>query len=68
MDDPYDFGQVAAANSISDVYAMGGKPLLALSVLGMPIDKLPASAISDIVRGGVDVCKDAGIPLAGEAE
>lgn len=65
VDDPFDFGRVAAANSISDVYAMGGRPILALSVLGMPVDKLPSSAISDIVRGGVAVCRDAGIPLAG---
>ncbi|KAG2439800.1 hypothetical protein HYH02_010435 [Chlamydomonas schloesseri] len=65
VDDPRDFGRVAAANAISDVYAMGGRPLLALSVLGMPINKLPAAVISEIVAGGADVCRQAGIPLAG---
>ncbi|KAG2424028.1 hypothetical protein HXX76_014852 [Chlamydomonas incerta] len=65
VDDPRDFGRVAAANAISDVYAMGGRPLLALSVLGMPINKLPAAVISEIVAGGADICRQAGIPLAG---
>ncbi|GLC37115.1 hypothetical protein PLESTM_000544500 [Pleodorina starrii] len=65
FDDPWDFGRVAAANSISDVYAMGGRPLLALSVLGMPVNKLPPAVISRIVAGGAEVCRQAGIPLAG---
>ncbi|GLI66209.1 hypothetical protein VaNZ11_009911 [Volvox africanus] len=65
VDDPWDFGRVAAANAISDVYAMGGKPLLALSVLGMPVNKLPAGVIRRIIAGGADVCRQAGIPLAG---
>ncbi|GLC55382.1 hypothetical protein PLESTB_000981400 [Pleodorina starrii] len=65
VDDPWDFGRVAAANSISDVYAMGGRPLLALSVLGMPVNKLPPAVISRIVAGGAEVCRQAGIPLAG---
>ncbi|KXZ43738.1 hypothetical protein GPECTOR_81g186 [Gonium pectorale] len=65
VDDPRDFGRVAAANAISDVYAMGGRPLLALSVLGMPVDKLPSGVIRDIIAGGADICRQAGIPLAG---
>ncbi|KAG2482329.1 hypothetical protein HYH03_018738 [Edaphochlamys debaryana] len=65
VDDPRDFGRVAAANAISDVYAMGGRPILALSVLGMPVEKLGAATISEIVAGGADMCRQAGIPLAG---
>lgn len=65
VDNARDFGRIAAANAISDVYAMGGKPLLALSVLGMPINKLPTEVITEILNGGVDTCKEAGIPLAG---
>ena len=51
VDDPYDFGQVAAANALSDVYAMGGEPLTALSIVGFPIDKLPLAVLTDILRG-----------------
>ncbi|WIA18975.1 hypothetical protein OEZ85_003642 [Tetradesmus obliquus] len=64
VDNARDFGRIAAANAISDVYAMGGKPLLALSVLGMPINKLPTEVITEILNGGVEICKEAGIPLA----
>jgi len=65
VDDPYEFGRIAATNAISDVYAMGGKPIMALALVAMPIDTLPLSAIGDIVRGGQDVCRAAGIPIAG---
>ena len=65
VDDPYDFGRIAAANAISDVYAMGGTPIMALGLVGMPIDVLPLETIGAILRGGQDVCRDAGIPIAG---
>ena len=65
VDDPFDFGRIAATNAISDIYAMGGKPILALAIVGMPIDKLPAEAIQQILAGGASVCAAAGIPLAG---
>lgn len=65
VDDPYDFGRIAATNAISDVYAMGGKPLLALALLGMPVGKIPVDAIQRILAGGQSVCDAAGIPIAG---
>jgi selenide, water dikinase len=65
VDDPYDFGRIAATNAISDVYAMGGTPILALALLGMPINKLPVEVIRRIVEGGESVCTAAGIPIAG---
>jgi selenide,water dikinase len=65
VDDAFDFGRIAAANSISDVYAMGGKPLLAIAILGWPVEKLSAEIAHKVVEGGRTVCKDAGIPLAG---
>ena len=65
VDDPYDFGRIAATNAISDVYAMGAKPFLALGLLGMPVGKLPAEVIHNIVAGGRAVCDAAGIPIAG---
>ena len=65
VDDPYDFGRIAATNAISDVYAMGGTPILALALLGMPIDKLAPQVIGRILSGGADVCAAAGIPVAG---
>ena len=65
VDDPYDFGRIAATNALSDVYAMGGKPILALALVGMPINVLPHDVIAAILRGGEDVCKEAGIPVAG---
>lgn len=65
VDDPYLFGKVAAANAISDVYAMGGSPLLALAILGWPIDKLPVSAAQQVLEGARAICAEANIPLAG---
>ncbi|MFS8910517.1 selenide, water dikinase SelD [Synechococcus sp. H60.3] len=65
VDDPVDFGRIAAANALSDVYAMGGRPILALAILGMPVNTLPLSAIREIMAGGIQVCQEAGIPLAG---
>ncbi len=65
VDDPYDFGRIAAANALSDVYAMGGKPILALAILGFPVDKLPVSVAREIIAGAKAICKEAGIPLAG---
>ncbi|HLA33751.1 MAG TPA: selenide, water dikinase SelD [Rhodocyclaceae bacterium] len=65
VDDPYDFGRIAATNALSDVYAMGGTPIMALAVVGMPIGKLPLEAIGKILQGGAHVCAQAGIPVAG---
>jgi selenide,water dikinase len=65
VDDPFDFGCIAATNALADVYAMGGRPLLALAIVGMPINTLPQSTIRDILRGGETVCERAGIPIAG---
>lgn len=65
VDDPFDFGRIAAANALSDVYAMGGHPILALAVVGMPVNKLPLEAMQAILAGGASVCEAAGIPLAG---
>ncbi len=65
VDDPRDFGRIAATNAISDVYAMGGRPIMALAILGMPIDKIPAEMVRDILAGGAEVCGRAGIPVAG---
>ena len=65
VDDPYDFGRIAATNAISDVYAMGGTPIMALALVGMPIDKLPVEVIGQIIRGGESICAEAGIPIAG---
>jgi selenide, water dikinase len=65
VDDPYEFGRIAATNAISDVYAMGGRPIMALAILAMPINQLPVEVIAEIVRGGQDVCRAAGIPIAG---
>jgi selenide,water dikinase len=65
VDDPFDFGRIAATNAISDVYAMGGKPIMALAILGMPVDKVPPHIVRDILKGGSAVCSDAGIPIAG---
>ncbi|TIW21113.1 MAG: selenide, water dikinase SelD [Mesorhizobium sp.] len=65
VDDPYDFGRIAAANALSDVYAMGGRPIMALAILGMPIEKLPARIIREILKGGQDICAAAGIPVSG---
>ncbi len=65
VDDPFDFGRIAAANALSDVYAMGGTPILALAILGMPIKVLPPKVIREILRGGEAICAEAGIPIAG---
>ncbi|EPE96690.1 selenide, water dikinase SelD [Rhizobium grahamii] len=65
VDDPYDFGRIAATNAISDVYAMGGKPILALAILGMPISKLAPEKIAKVLEGGAAICAEAGIPVAG---
>ncbi len=65
VDDPFDFGRIAAANALSDVYAMGGTPIMALAIVGMPVNKLPVAAIRAILQGGEAVCEAAGIPLAG---
>lgn len=65
VDDPYDFGRIAATNAISDVYAMGGKPFMALALLGFPVGKLPMDAAQRIVAGGHSVCAEVGIPIAG---
>src|SRR5688572_12735332 len=65
VDDPYDFGRIAATNAISDVYAMGARPIMALALVGMPLDKLPVSVIRKVLEGGESVCAQAGIPLAG---
>src|SRR5256886_183128 len=65
VDDPYDFGRIAATNALSDIYAMGARPIFALAIVGMPLDKLPVNVIQDILAGGVSVCEAAGIPIAG---
>ncbi len=65
VDDPFDFGRIAATNAISDIYAMGGTPIMALAIVGMPIDKLSPETIRKILQGGEAVCAAAGIPIAG---
>jgi selenide,water dikinase len=65
VDDPFDFGRIAATNAISDVYAMGGTPIMALALVGMPINKLPVEVIGQIIKGGESICAEAGIPIAG---
>lgn len=65
VDDPYDFGRIAATNALSDIYAMGGTPILALALVGMPIAKLPPEVIGRVLEGGASICREAGIPIAG---
>lgn len=65
VDDPFDFGRIAATNAISDVYAMGGTPIMALALVAMPVNQLPLEVIGAIIRGGEAVCREAGIPIAG---
>jgi selenide,water dikinase len=65
VDDPYSFGAIAAANSLSDIYAMGGTPLFALNIVGFPVNKLPLAVLKDILRGGADKAREAGIGIVG---
>ena len=65
VDDAFDFGRIAATNAMSDIYAMGGTPIMAIAILGWPLDKLPPELAADVIAGGRKVCSDAGIPLAG---
>ncbi|RXZ44190.1 selenide, water dikinase SelD [Crenobacter cavernae] len=65
VDDPFDFGRIAATNALSDIYAMGGKPIMALAIVGMPVNTLPVETIRKILDGGEAVCRSAGIPIAG---
>src|ERR1700749_434170 len=65
VDDPRDFGRIAAANALSDVYAMGGTPIMALAILGMPLGQLPVETVRLILEGGASICAEAGIPVAG---
>lgn len=65
VDDPYEFGRIASANAISDVYAMGGRPALAIAILGWPINILPPSVAQKVIEGSRSICMEAGIPLAG---
>jgi selenide,water dikinase len=65
VDDPYDFGRIAAANALSDVYAMGGTPILALAIVGMPVNRLSTATIARVLEGGAAVCAEAGVPVAG---
>ena len=65
VDDPYQFGQIAAANALSDIYAMGGRPLFALNIVGFPINDLPKSVLTEILQGGADKAAEAGIPIVG---
>jgi selenide,water dikinase len=65
VDDPTDFGRIAAANALSDVYAMGGRPIMALAILGMPLGKIAPETVSAILAGGASICGEAGIPVAG---
>lgn len=65
VDDPYQFGRIAAANAISDIYAMGGQPIMALAILGWPIEKIGAEVAQRVIEGGRSMCAEAGIPLAG---
>lgn len=65
VDDPYEFGRIASANAVSDVYAMGGKPVLAIAILGWPVNLLPSAIAQKVIEGGRSICMEAGIPLAG---
>ena len=65
VDDPYQFGQIAAANALSDIYAMGGEPLFALNIVGFPINDLPKKVLTEILQGGADKANEAGIPIVG---
>ena len=65
VDDPFDFGRIAATNAISDIYAMGGKPVMAIAILGWPLDKLSPEIAQQVIEGGRSICIEAGIQLAG---
>ena len=65
VDEPHDFGRIAATNALSDIYAMGARPIMALAIVGMPLEKLPLAVIGEILAGGESVCAAAGIPIAG---
>jgi selenide,water dikinase len=65
VDDPRDFGRIAATNALSDIYAMGGTPIMALAILGMPVDKIPPEMVRKILEGGASICDEAGIPVVG---
>lgn len=65
VDDPFTFGKIAATNAISDIYAMGGKPIMAIAILGWPVNKIPTEVANQVIEGGREVCKQAGITLAG---
>ena len=65
VDDPYEFGRISATNALSDVYAVGGRPVLALAIVGMPIDKISTDTFRQVLAGGAAVCKEAGVPIAG---
>ena len=65
VDDPFDYGRIAAANALSDVYAIGGKPIMALAIAGFPMDKMTIGQVQNTLAGGNQVCADAGVPIAG---
>jgi selenide,water dikinase len=65
VDDPYDFGRIAATNALSDVYAVGGKPIMALAIAGFPVDKMSQDQIQQVLSGGTQACADAGVPIGG---
>jgi selenide,water dikinase len=65
VDDPYDYGRIAATNALSDVYAVGGTPIMALAIAAMPMNQMPADMVQKILAGGAQVCADAGVPVAG---
>lgn len=65
VSDPFDFGRIAACNALSDVYAMGGKPLTALSILGWPVEKIPLDIAKEVIKGAVSICQEAGISISG---